>query len=262
MKISLSLMLMLVMAFTGFTQNIRFEYKGRTNPSIKMESLKGARYLTNIDPDLWKNIWLTYEERNQLNKVIGPLNYTVFSPGNYSNVIELISVTITVRRNGKEMSAQSTDDILSIQQKSILSSADLGSDITLKVNFKFKNKYAVVPEMRDKVLEGQLAVTVVPEVEAEFPGGVEKFSAYFNDTVINKIHPVSSARRIFNAVVKFTIDEKGHIQDAKLIETTTDSGIDQLLLEATRKMPDWKPAENPKGVKAKQEFTIPFGGGC
>ncbi len=253
---------MLVMAFSGVTQNPRFEYKGRTNPSVKKESLKGAKYLTNIDPDLWKNLYLSYEERNQLNKVIGPLNYTVFSPGNYSNVIELVSVSITAICNGKEMSAISTDDVLSLQQKSILSSADLGSDITLKVNFKFKNKYAVVPEMRDKVLEGQLPVTVIPELEAEFQGGTKKFSAYFNDSVISKIRPTTSARKIFNAVMKFTIDEKGHIQDAKLIETTTDSGIDQLLLEAIRKMPEWKPAENPRGIKVKQEFTIPFGGGC
>jgi len=35
----------------------------------------------------------------------------------------------------------------------------------------------------------------------------------------------------------------------------------KLILDETKKMPKWKPAKNSEGIKIKQEFSIPFGGG-
>jgi TonB family protein len=62
--------------------------------------------------------------------------------------------------------------------------------------------------------------------------------------------------------VKFTVNEEGGIMNPKMLRTSRDSKADKLVLEAISKMPKWKPAQNSKGVKVKQEFTVPFGGGC
>ena len=127
-----------------FSQNPKFEYKGRLTLSAKKEELKGARFLINITPDLWKELGLPYDERIQLNKLMGPQNYTVFPSGNYNNIVDYVSVEITATCLGRVMSAKSQDDKLSMPQKTILASADLGSDIILNIHFKFKNEFSVI----------------------------------------------------------------------------------------------------------------------
>ena len=105
------------------------------------------------------------------------------------------------------------------------------------------------------------AVTVVPEVEAEYPGGFKQITEYYTGNALNKIAGENASDKIRQAVVTFKVSEEGEILEAKIARSSTDLTIDKLLLEATNKMPKWKPAENGKGVKVKQEVSIPFGGG-
>ena len=61
----------------------------------------------------------------------------------------------------------------------------------------------------------------------------------------------------------FTVNEEGEIVNAKISQTSGDSKTDKLFVEAINKMPKWKPAQNSKGVKVKQEFIFNLsGGGC
>lgn len=113
------------------------------------------------------------------------------------------------------------------------------------------------------IIEGTLAVAVVPDKEAEYPGGFEQLTADLADNVKSKIAQKGIAEKIQQAIVTFTINEKGQPVDAKIFRTSSDPLIDRLLLEGIHQMPGWKPAENATGAKIRQEFTIPLGlGGC
>jgi TonB family protein len=110
-------------------------------------------------------------------------------------------------------------------------------------------------------MEGQYSITIVPAMEAEFPGGFKQISTYLNDNFFNKITQKGNTDKIRQTSLKFTINEEGKVVNSKIFNTSSDVKIDQLLLEAINKMPKWKPAKNSKGIKVKQEFMIPFGGG-
>ena len=111
-------------------------------------------------------------------------------------------------------------------------------------------------------MEGQYVVTIVPETEAEYPGGFEHLSSYVTESVINKISDKSTSENIQWAIVSFTVNEEGQVFDAKMSRSSSDIKIDKLLLDAINKMPKWKPAKNYLGLTVKQTFSIPFGGGC
>jgi TonB family protein len=263
MKNNIIALLLFTMSMSGYSQNPKIEYYGRTTTSVKQTELKDAQYLIDITEELWTSLGLRQEDRIQMDREIDPNRMTVFPPGNYSHIVDFVSVSITATCAGKEMSADSKDDKLTAAQKSILSSADLNTDIFLRIRFKFKNQDISKTQEKNSIREGILSVLVVPEIEAEYPGGFTKMSDYLNKALIDKAHSKRDAEKFLQARIDFTVNKEGQVIDPKIIYTTTDPGLDKLLLEAIRKMPQWKPAENPKGIRVKQRFSIPLGNyGC
>ena len=105
-------------------------------------------------------------------------------------------------------------------------------------------------------------VTVVPEIEAEFIGGHEQLTQYLKENAIDKISETDS-KTMQQAIVSFTVNEKGAITNAQISTTSGDPEIDKLLMKAITRMPKWKPAENAMGIKVKQDFQFTVGnGGC
>ncbi len=191
-----------------------------------------------------------------------PYQYFVYPQENYNRIIDFVSIEITATCHGKEMKSQSTSARLTVEQRNILKTADLCSDLHIKIKFKYKNPENDKLGNGIRIREGEYVVTVVPEIEAEFPGGFEQLSLYLRENFVNKITKKGAYENIHPTLVRFSVNEKGQIVGAKISSTSGDPEIDNLLLDATNKMPVWKPAENPNGIKVKQEFSIPFGGGC
>lgn len=85
---------------------------------------------------------------------------------------------------------------------------------------------------------------------------------YLRENAINKI-PETTSKQLQQALVGFTVNEKGAIANVQISKTSGDPNTDKLLLEAINKMPKWRPAEDSKGVKVKQEFEFSVGNvGC
>ena len=106
------------------------------------------------------------------------------------------------------------------------------------------------------------SATVIPETEAEYPGGNQQMTQYLKENAIDKIPEISS-KQIQQTLVEFTVNEKGETANAKIIKTSGDSETDKLLIEAINKMPKWSPAKDSKGRKVKQEFEFSVGSsGC
>ncbi|MCW3085842.1 MAG: hypothetical protein JWP12_3208 [Bacteroidetes bacterium] len=267
MKTNILILLLLLLSGTGFSQKAMYEYTGRNTPFVKKEKLKEARTISDLTPELWQKIAIPYKEREELErrrKTEYSLGYLLYPQGGYNAVVEYVSIEISAFSKGKLVSAQSKDEQLTEAQKNMLSSLESDADINIKIKFKYKN---YVDENRDvdlAIKEGNLTVAVIPETEAQYPGGFKQLTTYLTEAVFKKLTEQSAAHNIAYATVKFTVNEQGHVANAYLLQTSGDYATDKLILDAITKMPAWKPAKNAKGVSVKQEFSIPFGegGGC
>ncbi len=241
-----------------------YEYFGRTSPAIKKEKLNEIISINDITPDLWRNLLIPYNERIDLDHRMGidyvkGYNYSYPNANDYMKLVEYVSIEISAMVNGKVVASKSVNDKLTAEQKNMLSAADLGTDIHLKIKFKYKN--GLIENADSKIIKGELAITIVPAKEAEYPGGFKKMTEYLTKNVNNKIPEKSTSETILQGIIKFTVNEQGSVMDVKIFSTPTDPQASKLLLDAMYNMPKWKPAENSKGIKVKQEFSIPVGGG-
>jgi len=244
-----------------------YEYSGRTTPAVKKEKLNSVAAISDVAPDFWRNLRMPYNERIDLDRLIGvnyPKGYNHSYPteSDYMKVIDYVSVEVSAVHNGKVYSVKSIDSKLTSEQKNSLNAADQGTDINISIKFKYKN--GLTDNAAGKIIKGELTVTVVPEKEAEYPGGFKKMTDYLNKNVITKISKTKASENLMEGTVKFTVDEQGRVMDVKIFSAPTDPQASKIVLDAMYNMPKWKPAETSKGVKVKQEFNIPLsnGGGC
>lgn len=229
MKNSIVILLLLHVAFLGFSQGLSFEVRGAYRSPILKEKLIGAKTMTDLNPG-YPSSWIS----------------------------GYISAEIVTTCNGTKRKAISANDTLSNEQMSILKMADLGTDIMVEVKYNPKNFSDTT-----NINKVNFSFTIIPETEAEYPGGYELLKQYLKENAIDKIaNPI--AQKIEQATLKFTIGEEGQIIDAQISMSSGDEETDNLLLQAINKMPKWKPAENAAGIKVKQTFELRAGNavGC
>lgn len=251
---------LLLLSISGFSQNSAFEYTGRYTPTTKREKLHDAVFVTDILPEFWRHVSLPYNENEKFKKarrIYYAPDYTINDTD-----VEYVTIEISTISNGQVTLTKSSGNKLTTEQKKNLNIADWGTDISVKMKFKYKNEGKGAGD-KNKIMEGDLTLTVVPETEAEFPGGFKQLSKYLTKTIFNKFPLQFISEKIQPAVVKFTIDNDGVVSNPMLLKKSNDARIDEAILNAINKMPQWIPAKNKMGVKIKQEFSIPFyGGGC
>lgn len=171
-------------------------------------------------------------------------------------VREYVTVEVWAIHDGKSGKVVGKNDVLSQEQKNFINTADIGSEITVKVKYIPENTLK-----RNDAMWNNFSFTVDPETEAKYASGHQQLMEYLKKNAISNI----SADRFrelhkFNlAAVTFSIDEKGQVIDPKLFWTSNDEKIDELLLESIRNMPDWKPAVYANGTKVKQDFVLTVG---
>jgi TonB family protein len=263
MKNGTCTLLFLLAVFTGFAQKAKYTLPERQTPSATKEMLNQAQYINDISPMLWSSFSLGTSGRYYLDMRrpnMGPQaeNY-LYPQDNYKQIVNVFFVEITGTLSGKSVTAKSKSDKLTPEQKNILANADLGTDIAISLNYKYKNQQDDQFGPRDNVVEATTVITVVPASEAQFPGGYRQLSEYFAGNVISKVAEKDIEPKVKRAAVKFTVNEEGEVVDAQISRTSSDAQIDRLLLEAINKMPKWKPAVDANGVKVKQVVSIPFG---
>ncbi len=259
-KLQISLMVLLF-SIIGKAQEFKFEFTGGKNPSIKFGKLNDVKFLHEISPDFWKNMMMpggVNEELRQRKSYDYTSGFNTYEKENYTNLIDFISSEITVISNQKSSSMQNTSLLLSPQQKLLLSNADLNSDINIKIKFKIKKQPYDSPEFVSKIKTGEINIAVIPDQEAEFPGGYKQATAYLTNNFINPVGAKNAAA--INA--KFTINEVGQIVNVQLMYQAKDNKINLLILDVLKKMPKWKPAMILNGTRVSQDFYVAFGGGC
>lgn len=176
----------------------------------------------------------------------------------YNSTLDYVSVGISVCNQGIEQISDSYSDLLTEEQKKLLSSADPGSDICIFIKFKYKDTANNNLGTGGPIKEMNFVTTVLPHSEAEFNGGTEQAITYLKDYVIKKMG-VDVTDKVILADISFWVDEAGLPSDVKIMRSSTDEKIDQLLIEAAKQMPQWKPASNSKGTNIKQMMVITLG---
>jgi len=238
MKKILITQLLLLLCLASFSQvastpqNWDYEVRGKHESSIKKDKLAEAKTMSDIMVS-YPVLWIT----------------------------SYVSVEITATCDGKTVKAMGTNDVLTEEQKGLLSKADLSTDVIINIVYKCKN--AVTDNIETSKMK--YITTVVPEIEAEYLSGAEGLQLYIKANAVDVI-ALDNPQQMMRALVKFNVNEEGEISDVILSKTSGDEKIDKLLLEAVSKMPRWKPATNADGTKVKQgfEFSLntPNVGGC
>jgi hypothetical protein len=245
MKSKFFLFFSLVSLSSAIAQNERYEfYKGNSNmvyqqgksalvtePSfITSDALCSAKLMSDVIKDY-------------------PKDY-------YNSLIDYVSIEISSKVNGKEVSAGGTTDTLNAAQKNILDNADFNSAVCIKILFQYKDPANDGMGSGRKIKEMVYILNIIPAKEAEYDGGIDKMTSYLKENVLNKVPVTSANAKVPNISVIFTVNEFGYTTDVKMGKNSTDPNFDKLLMEAVNNMPKWKPAENAKGTKVKQQFTI------
>lgn len=212
-----------------------------------MDELK---YEVNI---VYPYISITKEKLNEAHTLID-LN------ANYKSswVKKYLSVEVLTCYQGKERKAVSKNNTLSQEQKNNIKMADMGTDVSVRVQYMPDNTLT-----HNNIKEMNFSFSVTPENEAKYIGGQQQLKKYLKDSAIDKI-PNGSFKGYDLAAIKFTINEDGKVIDAHIFQpmlrsSSKDKKTDELLLETISNMPSWKPAEYVNGLKTKQTFVLTVG---
>ena len=135
------LTLILIFAFvTGFSQSNGNEVFGKPLPAIDKEKLKEAKLVSDVIPNC---------------------------PKHWNEIIEYVSINVMAICEGKAKSAESESEKLTMQQKYILINVDKGTEISIKIKFRWKDASSAVGDYGKICNMNEFRVPVAPETEAE-----------------------------------------------------------------------------------------------
>jgi len=173
-------------------------------------------------------------------------------------ISEYVSSEVSTMSNGARMTAIGKNDFLNAEQKSILQNIDHGNDVEISIKYKLKTAATDLETIRHM----NFVVTAMPNSEAEFPGGQSKLTQYFEEMAMNKIKPIYPDQNKMTKA-KFTINKQGLPIGFKILNSSGNVEIDNLLLKTIQEMPKWKPALDLKGETQNQDFLVIVGqNGC
>jgi len=229
MKYVITSLFLLCLISIATAQELQFEIRGTYTRGVSKEKLHAAKTMIDI------------------------------RPGYPASMIEgYTSTKISVITSGNSREATGMNETLNPVQQNLLKTAEVGSDIVVQIGYIHVNPVTLFPDMR----EMHFVLTVVPEVEAAYPGGYQELSTYLKYHAINKL-PEAITKKMPPVLIRFVISDDGSIVNARITESSKDAAIDKLLLEAIRKMPKWNPAMSAEGERIEQEFEFSVGNtGC
>ena len=223
----MSILLAFVFPVLMMAQNNGLHYEvNRVYPylSVSKEQLKAANSIAEFNPH-FKPSWIRAYE----------------------------SVTVFTVIQGKMQQSVSTSDVLTPAQKDNLNRMDAGTEISVVVRYLPENTL-----QHNDIQVFDFTFSINPDQEASFAGGQEALMQYLQKTAIQAI-PANQFQGFDMAAVKFTVSQTGDIVEVNLFQPTKSAEMDQILLEAIRQMPTWKPATYADGTTVPQEFALTLG---
>ncbi|MFT4876262.1 MAG: hypothetical protein ACI9AU_000650 [Bacteroidia bacterium] len=147
-------------------------------------------------------------------------------------IVSCDSVVVVTTSNGRQKKAIGKSENLTEEQKAILATADMFSNLVLFINHKSKN--SVTGELENGEMLVKLMVR--PETEAVFNGGMDGLIDYLKENSEEQVKQLA-VKHGFVAVVNFTINEEGNADEIEVAESSEYLGIDEVLKQLLKNMP-------------------------
>ncbi len=93
----------------------------------------------------------------------------------------------------------------------------------------------------------------LPTVEASYVGG----SDALNKFIASNVKYPKNAKAEGKVYVEFIISETGEVKDIKVLKSLNKE-MDDLAVNAIKKMPKWTPAKDPKGNPMASKMILPI----
>ena len=140
------------------------------------------------------------------------------------------------------------------EQKALLRRSDFGDYYEIVINHQ-RTDYISGETIHKRI---NIGLTVVPDVQAEFPHGYEELMRYFNEKGGDYLSSVDFDN--FNSLsIKFTVDHEGKTRNVSLNRESGLPDVDEYVMKLVEEMPSWIPAKDEYGNMVGQEFELVFG---
>ncbi len=204
-----------------------------------------SRYLATITKeDLHKATSIVDILPTKATQYVASYNYSKVSLLNDSRVSLLNDFVET------DKSAVGTNEVLNAAQLKLLQSMDYSSDFYIRADYEALN--ATISYLT-------YYISIIPEKEAEFPGGNDALIAYLKENSKEKT-AIIKQDQLKPGRVTFTVTKNGEIGAVKLSSTSGYPTVDEELVKIITHMPQkWSPATNSKGENVAQELVFFFG---
>ena len=166
-------------------------------------------------------------------------------------ISDYISVDITTINNGEKRTVTSDNEVLTKEQKELLSQTNESSDVLFLAHYKAEN--SVTGEIQHR--EMNFSMTVIPETKAEFTGGYDKMIAYLESNSAKKIEQLGFSK-LDVVSVSFTVNKMGKTEHIIITKPSGYDKVDSLLIKLIKDMPQWSPAKNKEGNAVDQHFFL------
>ncbi len=167
------------------------------------------------------------------------------------------TVTVAVLQDGGDIQEIGYAKELNAAQLKILKSTDYSSGFYIQARGKTKH-----PET-EQIVNYTYHLTVVPEKEAEYPGGQDALIAYLSENSKEEV-AIVKAGQLQRGEISFKVSTTGTIMDVELVSSSGYKAIDKTMVTLMKTLSEkWDPATKLNGDKIEQEFIFSFGrGGC
>lgn len=165
------------------------------------------------------------------------------------------SLKVTIFKGDEEFSETGNGLLLTKEQVDLLHSLESSDIFTLRAQCIGPNPDE--PEMTDYKM--YYPFTVVPEKQAEYPGGEDALVKFIKEKSLEERTPVTQDD-LKRGFVVFTVSKTGEIEGTRHLIGCGYPAIDDKMVDLINSLPEtWVPAENSNGENVAQEFVFFFG---
>lgn len=180
-------------------------------------------------------------------------------PSSWISKSDYVSSKLSLVMDGETRIAQGTNDQFNAAQKHLLEKAQIGSTIAVEVKYKVLN--SITLNVDEKTMN--FSISLVPMKEACFVGGEEQLNQFLREKTIDRFSAFGF-ESFEAAKILFTINAKGMAEEVEVAISSGNKEVDELLIDAIKKMPSWTPAMDAIGnpVNQKFQFNVGLAIGC
>lgn len=150
--------------------------------------------------------------------------------------------------------AKGESDVLTSEQKELLTSLDYTSDLFIVGDYMRKYNSGIVAE--DTLV---YVLSVSPTTWAEYAGGQDALISYLKANTYEEVNAIRGAQ-LQSGMIEFVISKEGDVEQVGLLSSSGFSQIDNQFLQLIEHMPaKWSPAMNAKGEKVHQKMVFFYG---